>query len=99
MLIQVYVHTRKYCSQNTTTLETRSHVQYDTIRKDHIRWQIRHRGELAGVGSASHENALQRESCHAPEWGDQGRASSNQDRARGSQEGEGFGVRPLAAEH
>lgn len=61
MLIQVYVHTRKYCSQNTTTLETRSHVQYDTIRKDHTRWQIRHREELAGEGSNSHENALQRE--------------------------------------
>lgn len=31
--------------------------------------------------------------------GDHGRTISNQDRARGSQEGERFGVRPLAAEH
>lgn len=51
------------------------------------------------MGSDSHENALQRESHHTPEWGDQGRASSNQDRAQGSQEGERFGVRPQAAEH
>lgn len=51
------------------------------------------------MGSDGHENALQRESHHVPGWGDQGRASSNQERARGSQEGERFGVRALAAEH
>lgn len=51
------------------------------------------------MGSDSHENALQRESHHALEWGDQGQASSSQGRAWGSQEGERFGVRPLAAEH
>lgn len=37
--------------------------------------------------------------AHTPERGSHGRGSSNQDRARGSQEGERFGVRPLAAEH
>lgn len=51
------------------------------------------------MGSDGHENALQRESHHVPGWGVQGRASSNQERARGSQEGERFGVRALAAEH
>lgn len=49
------------------------------------------------MGSDSHENARGEPPCSR--MGDQGRASSSQDRARGSQEGERFGVRPLAAEH
>lgn len=107
MLIQVYVHTWKYCSQNTTTLETRSHVQYDTIRKDHVRWQMRHREEPAGVaeeGSDSHKDALRRESRHASEQGGTEAEPAAAGRRLGAAgrdrtAGEGFGVRPLAAEH
>lgn len=59
MLTQVYVHTWKYCSQNTTTLETRHNVQYDTISKDHVRWAMG-RGRDQGSAGLSHpEHTLQ----------------------------------------
>lgn len=90
MLIQVYVHTWKYCSQNTTTLETRSHVQYDTIRKDRVRWQRRHREEPAGV--AERVQIATKTHCGGraampPSRGHRGRASSGREEARGSREG------------
>lgn len=108
MLIQVYVHTWKYCSQNTTILETQSHVQYDTIRKDHVRWQIRHREEPAGVAERvqidSHKNAPRRESRHASEQGSTEAEPAAAGRWLGAARkdltaGERFGARPPAAKH
>lgn len=106
MLIQVYVHTWKYCSQNTTTLETRSHVQYDTIRKDHVRWQIRHGDELAGAAQrvqiATKTHCGGRAVASEP-GGTKAEPAAARRRLGAARKdptaGKRFGVRPLAAEH
>jgi len=101
-----YVHTGKQRSQNTTTRETRSHVQYDTTCKDHVRWQDRQRAEPAGAaerGRTAGDRRCGGRAATLRSTGCRGRAGSGQGRLgaarRDPTAAERFGARPPAAEH